>query len=352
MSVELLDLSYGKQWDQFVMSHEEGSFYDLCGWLSALQDTYGFKVRLAVKKDKTAITAGLPLVEAKTIFFGSKLTNNPFSLYGSFLFSFQNDAKEILDEVFKLARSRGLKKVEIRTYQRLPAVPGVEEKTIRVIPVMKMEQAYEETASKMKKHFRDNLNSIKKKIDGEKRFLFSLGCNGQDFEDFHAVLLAQCKNKHHAPLAPLEFFKNLRKYFDNSAMRLYLLRFNGRLAAGIIAFIYKDKAYYAWSTSDAEFDHLSVSTFLFDCVVRDLIGLGVRVFELGVTSPENKQLLFFKMRWASEVIKPYFYFYSIYGEKHQDFSSETAFLKERALMRLVPMPIFREANKMFYKYLA
>lgn len=356
MTVGLLDRPEYDLWDKFIISSAGGSFYNLSGWIKALCDTYGFKYYYIVKRISGEIKAGLPVIETDSIFYGRKLSNNLFSLYGSFIYNTPEDFKEIIEFLIHLGESRNCKAIELRTYNSLPVDcltnQNIIESKIRVIPLLEFEDSYEKTVEKLKIKFRKNLKYICAKIETDKKFFCCTEGKHQDYMDFYSMLIKHCKNKHHMFTAPLEFFLNLKKNFGQDSLKLYLLKYGNKTVAGIVVLLFKQKAYYGWSASDMEFDKFSVSTYLLDYIIKDLHSLKVKLFDFGVTSPDNQNLLFFKTKWGSEIKQPFFYLIPLKKIKYKNHSAETSYIALRKIIRYVPQPVFNRLNNMLFKNFA
>jgi hypothetical protein len=356
MSAEILKKEDCSLWDKFVFFHPQGCFYNLSGWVQALADSYGFKSYYIVKKDSGRIQSGTVVLETNSIFGGRKFSNNPFNLYSSFIFSQPEDCQDIIEFVLALALERRAKSIDLRTYNRLPNCflndYKAQEMNIRVIPVIKLEDTYERSAEGFKGKFRKNLSIIAKRIEGDRNFTCYSSSQPQEWQTFHTLLLKHYKNKHHAPTATFRFFLNLRRYFNQEYTRLYQMKYKDKVVAGAVILLFKEKAYYAWSASDPEFDSFAVSTFLLNHIIKDLCAAKIKFFDLGVTSEENQKLIFFKMRWGAELTRPFFYFIPLKNIEFKNYSAETSFLKARKIIKFIPLFAFRGLNYMVSKYLA
>ncbi|MEW5692097.1 MAG: GNAT family N-acetyltransferase [Candidatus Hydrogenedentota bacterium] len=349
MNIEILKDSELEIWDEFVAGNKNGSFFNTSPWLKTINQTYSFPYYCIVKKEGNAIKSGISIIETDSLIFGRKFVSNPFSLYSSIIYNNETDCREIIDFILDFAKKRDVKSIELRLYNVLPAICDLKKMNIRVVPVLNLEGSYEDTFRNYKKQFRTNIRAIIKKIEANKRFSIQIGCELKDYEDFYSVLLKLFKNKHHMLPSPYRFFVNLKNNVKNH--RLYLIRYDKKAVAGIIIYLFRDKAYYAYSASDEEFDEYSVSTYLLNHIIMKLHSSGIKEMDLGVTSIQSKNLLFYKTRWGSSITNPNLYFISFNNSKFKDISAETSFIKYRKFIKYIPLSVFELMTDKLYRHL-
>lgn len=342
-------------WDAYATSRPDRSVFSRAAWLGLIRQATGFPLHIQVVGEPGAIQAGVPLFETSSILFGRRLTNNPFSLYGDLFADGPEEAFTLLRNCRVLARGLGIKSVLLRSYQQLSCEAvqkaGFEAVQQRVVPVLALEESYERVFSRYKKQFRTNLRQIWRSIELDGRYVWGVETGDEAWRQFHDVLCMLFKNKHNMLATPMHFFAGLRAAMTAGA-QLHTLRHNGRTVAGVVVLREGARAYYAWSATDLAYEAQGAGTFLVDKVIECLCGQGVDHFDLGVTHPASKQLLFFKTRWGSTLTSPTLYRYSDSPSQGADVSAETSFRAARKIISFMPLCAFKTLSRLAYPHLA
>ncbi|CCK81679.1 GNAT family N-acetyltransferase [Desulfobacula toluolica] len=357
MHVELL---FGKDladWDKYIL-RKKASIYSTVSWLDLLKKTYRFDCACLCVKKNGVISGGIPIFFVKSILLGNKICSNPFNLFGDIFYDNESECELLIGSLLNLYQHNSFNVIHLRTFQKLPESIiykyNIKQSDSKVIPILKLSSDYDEFIKNCKKQFRINLKSSILKISGSGEFaVFSSCYSNKDWKDFYHLVCKLFKNKHLMFPAPFEFFLNIRKYWSKENYSLYILRHREKCVAGILILKFKDKAYYSWSASSIEYNKWGVSTFLLHHIIEDLATQGISWFDLGVTSSENKGLLFFKTRWGADIVHPYDYL--IFLKKklvYNEYSSSQSFLTLRKPIKLLPDFIFSSLTRLLYRHLA
>ena len=342
-------------WDAYASAHPECSIFSRSSWLGLLHRAVKIPLHIQTVAGPDAILAGMPLFETSSVLFGRRLTNNPFSLYGDVFAAGPDQAVALLCGCRDLGRQLGIDAILLRSYQPLPteAVREAEFEAVtqRVIPVLALQDTYEQVFSRYKKQFKTNLRQIRRNVELDGTYTWAVDSDDVSWRQFHDILCRLFKNKHNMLATPLHFFTQLRAALGTEA-QLHTLRRAGRMVAGIVILRAGSKAYYAWSATDQAFDADGAGTFLLDKVIEALCGQGVDHFDLGVTHPASRQLLFFKTRWGSTLTSPTLYRYSSAPFPGSDVSAETSFRATRKIISLMPLNVFKTISTLAYPHLA
>ncbi len=73
------------EWDQFVRSQPDGSFFQLAGWQNVLFNSFGHQPFYLYALRNDQIVGVLPLAEVNSKLFGHQLVSTPFCVYGGAL---------------------------------------------------------------------------------------------------------------------------------------------------------------------------------------------------------------------------------------------------------------------------
>src|SRR5215469_12888264 len=101
-----------RRWDQFVWAHASGTFFHLAGWKRVIERAFGHRTYYMIAERGPVVTGILPLTHVKSLFFGSSLISNAFSVHGG---PIAEDAESL----------RGLETAAVRLMEAIP-VPVLE----------------------------------------------------------------------------------------------------------------------------------------------------------------------------------------------------------------------------------
>ncbi len=97
ITVETLAHSDVDNWDAYVRSRTDASFFHLSGWRGILESALGHKAHYYVAKSSGKIVGILPLVHVKSLMFGNSLSSLAFGAYGGTIAD-NTTARDLLDE--------------------------------------------------------------------------------------------------------------------------------------------------------------------------------------------------------------------------------------------------------------
>jgi lipid II:glycine glycyltransferase (peptidoglycan interpeptide bridge formation enzyme) len=109
-------------------------------------------------------------------------------------------------------------------------------------------------------------------------------------------LLLLTRRKHKLPAQPLEWFRNLIDCLGES-LTIRLALKDGQPLASILTLRYKDVLVYKYGCSDASYNRLGGTQFLFWHTIQEAKQDGLREFDLGRSDFDNLGLAVFKDRW-------------------------------------------------------
>jgi FemAB-related protein (PEP-CTERM system-associated) len=108
------------EWDEAVRAAPGWTHFHLYGWRGIFQSVLGHESPYLVARDAGGAIHGiLPLVRVRSVLFGHYLVSVPFLNYGGPLGS-DPAVRALADEAQKLARSSGVKLLELRSRHQLP----------------------------------------------------------------------------------------------------------------------------------------------------------------------------------------------------------------------------------------
>ena len=101
-------------WDEFVLSHPQGSPFHLIAWKRCIEVTFRYQPFYRVAWDGDRVAGVLPLFLIRNPFLGKVFVSSPFAVYGGILSSTALGRQALRDEVRELGESRHVQYVELR----------------------------------------------------------------------------------------------------------------------------------------------------------------------------------------------------------------------------------------------
>lgn len=102
-------------WDDYVRSHEDGSFFHLSPWQAICEKGAGLKTAYLIAKNKGVICGVLPLTYHQSPFFGRAVKSLAFGVEGGPLASNAETRQALDDKAWELAKNHGAAYLEYRS---------------------------------------------------------------------------------------------------------------------------------------------------------------------------------------------------------------------------------------------
>lgn len=227
------------EWDKFVKSCSDGSFFHLAGWQQVLADL-GHQGFYLYATHRQKIVGVLPLARVKSRLFGDALVSTPFCVYGGALGS--DEVKRLLEQsAMTLANQLGVHHLELRYRQ-----PQNNQLTTRIQHATFQCPLAENDA--------EILAGIKKK----QRAVIRQSLNQQlsytldnEIDDFYQTYSTSVRNLG-TPVFSRKYFQSLQNVFGDDA-EILTVRKNGKPVSSVLSFYYQGQVlpYYGGGISDA-----------------------------------------------------------------------------------------------------
>ena len=226
-------------WDKFVKSSTDGSFFHLAGWQQVLADLGHQGFYLYATLDQK-IVGVLPLARVKSRLFGDALVSTPFCVYGGALG--EDDVKRHLEQsAITLAKELGVDHLELRYRQpqNNQLITRVQHATFQC--------ALPESDA-------DILAGIKKKQRAVIRQSLNQQLNvtlDNTLDSFYQTYSESVRNLG-TPVFSKRYFQSLFDVFGDSA-EVLTVRKDGKAVSSVLSFYYKQQVlpYYGGGVSAA-----------------------------------------------------------------------------------------------------
>lgn len=276
------------QWDEFVRSRPDATFFHRSAWRSVAQEAFGHKPHFLTVRRGADLAAVLPLVEVKSALFGHALISNAFCVGGGPLAADDDALAEILDQAAHLGRSLGVDYVELRD------TPAAGEGWIA------KGELYAGFAREIPADEDANMNAIPKKQRAVVRKARTMDLSvtvDPDMSDYFR-LYATTMRDHGTPALPKRFFETLARTFGADC-EVLTIRKNGTPVSSVLSYYHGDAVLPYYTGSRREARVLGSNDLMYWAVMRRAIERGCKVFDFG-RSKVGTGPYAFKKNWGFE----------------------------------------------------
>jgi hypothetical protein len=305
--VRAIEVSEMPLWDDFVLSHEQGSIYHTSDWRRIIEGVYRHQPLYLVLEDSDHnIKAAMPFFAIKSGSTGRRLASLPCAQACNPLVSNQGEYDLLMEFVIDYIKRQNLKYVELKTNE------AFQQDTKRFGKVLNGYSCYTLELDRDMDAIENNLHKscIRRAIRKANKIGLQLivGETVRDVEIFYGLYLKMRKELGLLP-QPYKFFSTMWETLSRSnSIEILHAKSENQIVSSIILLKYKTKVTYEYGASRSDMMHLNASPFLLWEAIKCSKAEGYKIFDFGRTSDENKGLSEFKMRWNTkrEVLHYYF----------------------------------------------
>ena len=274
LDLTLADASTAAQWDAFVVSQDDSTFFHRYGWAEVLASVYGVKPYYFIAKSAGEIKAVLPLIYLSSPFFGKSLVATAFTVGGGVLGE-PVAAKALLEQAARLGEELGVGYVELRGGQMPGGTPGWIAKS----------ETYASFIRDLPEAEDDNLKAIPRKKRADiRKGIKALGEGKVEVEitDEHEVwpLYAMSVRNLGTPVFPRKLMTKLAAVFGQD-VEMSVVHHGGQNVAGLLSFYHKDTVlpYYGGAAPAAR--GLHAYDLMYWAQMRRAVDRGMTKFDFG-----------------------------------------------------------------------
>jgi FemAB-related protein (PEP-CTERM system-associated) len=295
LAVEPLHPLREGEWDRFVRSSPEATFFHQLGWRWLVERVFGHRSHYLTALRDGRIVGVLPLFELKSLLFGHSLVSLPFAIGGGIVTDGADDpqaASALLAEARRIADARQVDYLELRSERPLPD-PGLLTKDLYVTFRADLAEGEEALLKRMERKRRQMMNYVSKAG-------FTTRVTGIEELPLFYSLFTQSMRHHGTPVYPRLF---LREILDRhpANTNLFFVYHEGRPVAGVLNLLFHDVVMPFYAGADRELRPRGVDDFLYLAILRWGRDHGFRTFDFG-RSKRGTGAYKFKERWGMEEV--------------------------------------------------
>jgi hypothetical protein len=298
MSIYQIDPLKDPRWVELLEAHPDASIFHTPGWLKSLKQSYGYEpLVLTTCPPRSQLTNGLAFCRIKSWATGDRMVSVPFADHCQPLFEKVEDFHAVLEWVSQGMGKDSRKPVEIRPLDA--AALGLQEytsfrmgKSFR-IHLLDLSPSLDELMQSFDK------NSVQRRIRRFKKegLGYEEGRSPELLKQFYRLQIIT-RRKHQVPPQPMAWFRNLITFLGDG-IKIRVVSKGQTPIASIINLEYKGTVIYKYGCSDALYNNLAGSSFLFWQIIQEAKQKGIRTFDLGRSDLDNPGLINFKSNWGT-----------------------------------------------------
>jgi FemAB-related protein (PEP-CTERM system-associated) len=329
INISLLGEDEFWQWDAFVESCQEATFFHRAGWKTIIETAFGHRTHYLLARRSGRIVAVLPITEIKSLLFGHALISNAFCVYGG-IAATDEEARKALDlHAQALARELNVGHLEYRQRN-----------------VFHADWASKDLYCTFRKTIDPDVDKNMLAIPRKQRAMIRKGIkNGlvSELDDgvdrFYALFCDNVK-RHGTPVLAKRYFSLLRETFGKDCEILSVLH-GGKAVSSVLTFFFRNEVlpYYAGDLEAAR--DLAANDFKYWELMRRSCERGYRIFDYGRSKLGTGQYAF-KKNWGFEPVRLHYEYYLVGSSsvpEHNPLNPKyRLFIK---MWRKLPVPVAR-----------
>jgi lipid II:glycine glycyltransferase (peptidoglycan interpeptide bridge formation enzyme) len=343
MNLEILNPLTYPNWDNFLLTHEDHSFFHTSAWARVLSESYGYKPLYFTAIQNGRLSALMPLMEVNSFLTGRRGVSLPFTDYCQAMADNQDAYQKIIRGITDYGKEAGWKYLELRNGKnRFPNMTPSSTYYTHSLDLTPNEQM-------LLKSFRSSTKRNIKKAENE-------GVETELYNSFDSVkefyrLNCLTRKCHGIPPQPFLFFENIfRHIISKNQGSVVLAAFSKKIIAGAVYFHFNSSAIYKYGASDRNYQYLRANNLVMWEAIKRYSQNGCKTLDFGRTEPENLGLLQFKRGWgATEKLIRYYK----YDLKRSSFVREHSQLKgwHNMFFTTAPISVSKLIGSLLYKHM-
>ncbi len=276
-----------EEWDRFVRSQPGWTHFHLYGWRRVFEGVFGHECFYFEARDPAGALIGvLPLVRVRSVLFGHYLVSVPFLNYGGPLGGAEA-VQALAAAAAELARSEGVKLLELRSRHELPLELPVSHRKVTVILDLPAGDP-----AKLMKSFDAKLRSQVRRPQKEG---ITVRFGPDQVAPFFEVFSRHMRDLG-TPTQPKRLFETIAEVFPDAWFGCAWL--GDQPVAGGAGFVWGSEFEMTWASSLHAYNRLSPNMGLYWAFMERAVNEGLTVFNFGRCTP-GAGTHRFKRQWGS-----------------------------------------------------
>lgn len=330
-------------WNDAIVAGGRASAFHTREWAGALSETYGYKPLYLCGREQGVVRLLVPVMEVASRLTGRRGVSLPFTDFCDPLFQDRNELDAAVDQILRLGRQRGWRRVEFRS----GVVFGSStEPSSRYLGHNLDLSASEDT---LYKNLKATVRTALRKAE-KNGVQVTMSASADAARQFYR-LNCMTRKQHGLPPQPRRFFENLHEWMIKGDKGMVAMaESGGRAIAGAVFLHFGGTAIFKYSASDPIYQAARPNNLVMWRGVQWYREHGFQTLSLGRTRRENDGLLRFKQGWGAEERELRYFTYDL----RRDTLTKDADHVDGAhnvLFRRLPIPCLRLLGTVLYKHM-
>ena len=274
-------------WNEFVRSHPEGTFFHLAEWQDVLREAFGHEPRYLLAERDGVVHGVLPLAFVSSVLFGRALISTPFCVYGGIVCDDADVHRALTEHACALARHLRVDYMELRNRRRQH-------------PEWPVKDLYVTFRKSISADAEANMAAIPRKQRAMVRKGIQKGLRSRPdahTRDHYALYSESLRNLG-TPVFAKKYLDALRRSFGDACEILTVVHEETPIAS-VLSFYFRDEVlpYYGGGSEAAR--SFAANDFMYWEVMERARARGVRIFDYG-RSKRDTGSFDFKVHWGFE----------------------------------------------------
>lgn len=290
------------QWDEYVKSHQQGSFFHLSGWQQVIAKSFNHDCYFLYVEVDGNVAGVLPLVEVKSKLFGHALISTPFCVYGGAIADSSDYVRQLEKEACQLAEKLSVDYLELRYQEKQDSA-------------LLLKQAHSTFGFEIAEEQEQILASIKKKQRAvirhslKNELTFSQQSGKNNLSDFYQLLSTSYRNLG-TPIFSKSYFTHLVEVFGDDVDIAVIKNKDNELSSTVMNFYFNEQVlpYYGGGNDSAR--GLKSADFMYYQVMCNASERGYRWYDFGRSKNDSGPYKY-KKNWGMEPKSLYYYYHLV-----------------------------------------
>jgi len=289
-----------EEWKDYLSTSRRGTVYHTLEWRKVLESVFGYETRYSVCRNGRGDCVGvLPLAFVKSWITGNRVVSLPFSQYGGPLVT-DRGALECIVEHLRGYLSHGFEYVRLGCRDTL-GQSLVGESDLKssdyysrcFVPLggRTVNDVWKSIKSSTRREVKQSArNGVVVEIGGSRT---------ADLDCFRSLILRTCR-RHGIPTYPPELPDAIINVLVPKGLaRIFVARLRDETIATLVLLTMNREAVYAYNFSDERFFRFRPNNALLWEAIKWSLDMNLSSLDLGTSSPEDNELLSFKLSWGA-----------------------------------------------------
>jgi len=333
------------RWDDYVKSHNQGSFFHLSGWQTVLENSFSHNSFYLYAELDDKICGVLPLVEVKSTLFGHALISTPFCVYGGAITNTEGITRQLEQHACVLAEKLKVDYLELRYKEQQNSLLLLKQSSS--IFGCHLGDDAEQILAKVKKKQRA---VIRHSLKNELSYTVTKQNNDHTFYYFYHILSTSYRNLG-TPIFSLKYFQELVNVFGNDIDIAVIFDKEHQPSTAVMNFYFNNQVlpYYGGGNHDAR--DLKSADFMYYQVMCSAREKGYTWFDFG-RSKNHGGPYKYKKNWGMKPQALYYYYHLVKADILPNLSPNNPKYKLFiSLWQKLPLRISQLIGPLLSKYL-